>query len=168
MRKDFITHILKTERNIWDIVVTQRLFVGQIKVNKLMRAYWTGQDHGKGHVCLESLWRWRHLSKLPTWGGFIIDFSLQSMGIIILQSYVSLESEISIFEVLYIERRNSPSECGVTQYFWLIGYFQGSSSGLKNRINRGSFPLIFCTDTILGGDTSPKPRQRTGRLFSCL
>lgn len=118
-------------------------------------------------MCLGSSQRWWHLSKLMTWGGFIMNFFTSSWA----SSYfspVSPESEVSIFELLYIERRNSPLECGVTLYFWLFGYFQGSSSGLKNQINSRSFPLISCTDTILGGDTSPRPvGEWTGCFHSC-
>lgn len=87
-------------------------------------------------------------------GGFIMNFFSSSWALSYF-SPASPESEVSIFELLYIERRNSPLECGVTPYFWLFSYFQGSSSGLKNQINRPSFPLISCTDTILGGDISP-------------
>ena len=119
--------------------------------------YRTDEDLGKGHVCWGIWQRWWRLSKQTTGWGFILHL-LSSRWWSPSFRPASPESEMSIFESLYIERRNSHPECGVARYFWLFVYFHGSSSGPKSQVNRRPFALIACTDTILGGHTSPGPR----------
>lgn len=68
-------------------------------------------------------------------------------------SVTSPESEMSIFEYLYIEETVTQN-VELLSIFGSLAIFHGSLSGLKSQINRQPFTLIACTDTILGGDTS--------------
>jgi hypothetical protein len=88
------------------------------------------------------------------------------MGIISYFSPAGPESVMSIFELLYIERRNSPLAWEDTQYFWLFGYFQGSSSGRKNQVNRRPILSVSCTAAILRGDLSLKDVCEQQAVFS--
>jgi hypothetical protein len=130
----------------------------------------------KQHVHIELIWGMGQVTSAPKFAEIVAQKQTDSTAIIRnlfpcgeACSYFSPagpESEISIFELLSRERRNSTLECGATQYFWLFGSFQGSSSGLKNQVNRRSFPLVSCTVAILGGDLSLKAIREPQTVFT--
>lgn len=83
-------------------------------------------------------------------------------------SPASPESEKSISESLYLERRNSPSECGVTQYFWLLAIFKFLHLDLKTELIGYRF-LSSLAQTLFWEQIHhpSRIRGRTGCFPSC-
>lgn len=115
MRKDLIIHILEFKPSIWDKTTARWIFIRRRKRHWTTHAYWTDEDPGKGHICWGIWRRWWHLSKQSVGWGFIWHI-LSSWWWSPSFSPASPESEMSIFEYLYIEET-------VTQNVELLSIF---------------------------------------------
>lgn len=93
--------------------------------------------------------------------------SLQAVVITVLLSCKPRMRGVYFCVTINREKQQCP-ECGVTRYFWLFGYFQGASSGLKSQINRRSFPLLFLHRHYFGRRCITRAGERGDRLFSVL